>query len=596
MAEKRVQRRLAAILTADVVGYSRLMREDEAGTLGRLKDCRTEVIDPSLARYDGRIVKVMGDGLLVEFASAVDAVQSALDVQTAMAKRNDGTPDALRMAFRVGVHLGEVIVDGDDIHGDGVNIATRLEGLSEAGAICVSDDIFRQVRGKVEAEFGDLGPQQVKNISEPIHAYAVRPASAQTAIIQTPLDTSSVADEAPPRTEQPSIAVLPFDNMSGDPEQEYFSDGISEDIITALSHVRELLVIARNTTFTFKGQAVDVQAVAKDLDVGYVLEGSVRRAGKKIRISAQLIDGATGNHVWAERYDRDLEDIFAVQDEITETVVGAVAPELHRAERERALHKPPESLDAWELYQRGLWHIYRVTREDTQEALALFEESARADPRFGPAHAGISFVHFNNVFLDHTEDHDRDITEAYEAARRAMACDEKDATAHWVLARAYYLRRELSGALAEFEAAIELNPSFAHGYYMIATIFMLNGRSDEAVLNIEKAMRLSPHDPLIFAMMGVRANSLLHLGELDEAAAWMERGMRQPNSHALAVANGAFNGALAGRDDMVETAMSNLRQLRPDYSIADFLNTLSFVKDEHRQMVIDGLRKAGLPD
>ncbi|NQU56377.1 MAG: winged helix-turn-helix domain-containing protein, partial [Rhodospirillales bacterium] len=348
--------------------------------------------------------------------------------------------------------------------------------------------------------------------------------------------------------DKPSIAVLPFGNLSGDLEQEYFSDGITEDIITALSHIRQLLVIARNTTFTFKGQAVNVQAVARDLGVQYVLEGSVRRDRDRVRISAQLIDGETGNHVWAERYDREMKDVFTIQDEITELVVGSVAPELDRAERERVLKMAPESLDSWELYQKGLWHIYRFTREDTAKSLGLFEQAVRANPRFGPAHAGVSFAHFNNVFLNHTEDRDGEITETYEAAQRALECDKKDAAAHWVLARALVLKRENGPAISEFEAAIELNPSYAHGYYMLAWALMLSGQATAALRNIERAMRLSPHDPLAFAMMGVRSIALIQLGEMDEAAAWIERAMRQPNIHALLFANAALCGALAGRE------------------------------------------------
>ncbi|MEE8333896.1 MAG: adenylate/guanylate cyclase domain-containing protein, partial [Alphaproteobacteria bacterium] len=310
MVGERVQRRLAAIFAADVVGYSRLMESDEAGTLARLKDCRAEVIDPGIARYGGRVVKLMGDGALVEFTSAVDAVQSALDIQSGLAKRNEELPDARRMAFRIGIHLGDVIVDDDDIHGDGVNIAARLEGLSEAGNICVSGDVYRQVRGKVEAAFDDLGPQQVKNISEPIHVYAVHPVQTEKA-------------RPPALPDKPSIAVLPFDNLSGDPEQEYFADGIAEDIITALSRFHWFFVIARNSSFSYKGTSPDIRRVAEDLGVQYVLEGSVRKVANQVRITAQLIDALTGRHVWADRYDRDLDDIFAVQDEITASIAGA---------------------------------------------------------------------------------------------------------------------------------------------------------------------------------------------------------------------------------------------------------------------------------
>ena len=366
MTEERVQRRLAAILAADIVGFSRLMEADEEGTLARLKTLRADVIDPKVAEYGGRVFKSTGDGVLAEFSSAVDAVRHAIDVQRAMAELNADTPDDSRIAFRIGISLGDVVIDGEDLLGNGVNMAARMEGLADAGGICVSGNVQEHIGNSLDVMFEDMGEQSVKNIARPVRCYRVRRPVDQAARIRQ----SESADK-------PSIAVLPFNNISGDPEQEYFADGISEDIITALSRIREFSVIARNSTFTYKGRSVDVQTIAKELAARYVLEGSVRKAGSRVRVTAQLIEGTTGNHLWAERYDRDLVDIFAVQDEITHTVVGTIGPELGRAEQQRANSKPPDNLGAWDCYQRGKWHLHRRTNEQMKEDLAkarsLFE-------------------------------------------------------------------------------------------------------------------------------------------------------------------------------------------------------------------------------
>jgi len=364
-----MERRLAAILIADVYGYTRLMGEDEAGTLRRLTALREQVLQPLIAEHTGRIVKLMGDGLLVEFPSIVDAVGCAVAWQAVVVEHEKEQPEADRLIFRIGVNLGDVLVDGDDIYGDGVNIAARLESLAEPGGICLSGDAYRQVRGKVDVGFEDIGLKEVKNVAEPLRVFRV-------AIERPP---SVAATKPQPLPDRPSIAVLPFDNMSQDPEQEYLADGISEDLITALSKVRWFFVIARNSTFTYKGQAVEVTQVAKELGVRYVIEGSVRKAGSRVRVTAQLIDATTGRHVWAERYDRDLADIFELQDEMTQTIVAAVEPELGAAECERAVHKPPESLDAWETYQRGLWHLFNASKDDSAD-LAKFLRSIDAAP------------------------------------------------------------------------------------------------------------------------------------------------------------------------------------------------------------------------
>ncbi len=367
----RVQRRLAAILAADVAGYSRLMGADEEGTLACLKAIRRELSDPKVKEHRGRIVKTTGDGLLIEFASVVDAVRCAVEVQRAMAERNTDVPPDRRIELRMGINLGDIIKDGRDIYGDGVNVAARLEGLAEPGGICVSRVVRDQVRDRLAFAFEDMGEQQVKNIARPVRVHRIKLFEEEGSPAVRPSHQATATPLAVP--DKPSVAVLPFTNMSGDPEQEYLADGIAEDVITALSRYPSLFVIARNSCFTYKGRAVDVKQVGRDLGVRYVLEGSVRKAGNRIRVTAQLVEAQTGNHVWAERYDRDLVDIFAVQDEITEAATIAVAPAVADAERQRAMRKAPESLDVWAAYQRGLWHLSKATPDDDAIAEDLFQ-------------------------------------------------------------------------------------------------------------------------------------------------------------------------------------------------------------------------------
>jgi TolB-like protein/class 3 adenylate cyclase len=394
MSEERVERRLAAILAADVAGYSRLMGADEEGTLAALKAIRRDLFDLKIKEHRGRIVKTTGDGMLVEFASVVDAVRCAVEVQREMAERNADVPADRRIDFRVGINVGDIISDDNDIYGDGVNVAARLEALAEPGGICVSRVVRDQVRDKLDFTFDDKGDQQVKNIARPVRVYRVGarpsgPPAGETPALQAALSLP----------EKPSIAVLPFQNLSGDPEQEYFADGIVEDIITALSRNRAFFVISRSTTFTYKGPAVDVAKVARELGVRYVLEGSVRRAGNRVRITAQLIDAASGHHLWADRYDRELADVFAVQDEIAQTIIGELAPGIIAAEMQQARRKDPSQLDAWERTMRAHWHIRRFTREDLAEARLLLEEAIELDSANPMALSDLSFAnHFEAVF------------------------------------------------------------------------------------------------------------------------------------------------------------------------------------------------------
>jgi adenylate cyclase len=431
-----LERRLAAILAADVVGYTRLMGADEAGTLQRLTELRQRVLEPLIAKHHGRIVKLMGDGMLVEFSSIVDAVNCAMAWQANVAEGEAETDEAKRLRFRIGINLGDVIVEGEDIHGDGVNIAARLEGLAHPGGICLSADTYRQVRGKIEAEFEDLGEQNLKNVAEPVQAYLIGTAGS---VASAP----SVLADALPLPDKPSIAVLPLINMSNDPDQDFLADGIAEDIITSLSKFGSLFVIARNSSFSFKGQQLEVKKIGKRLGVRYVVEGSVRRAGNRVRISAQLVDAIEDQHIWAERYDRDLEDIFAVQDEVTLAIVQAIEPRLISSEQQRALRKPPENLDAWENFQRGMWHLLKYSPQECQAAYSFLQRAIILDPNFAAAHACLGYAHCLRVLHDISADPAEDIELALEAGRKAARLDEHEAYAYLTIGRAKIFQPQL---------------------------------------------------------------------------------------------------------------------------------------------------------
>jgi len=585
-----MERRLAAILAADVVGYTRLMRADEVGTLQRLTALREGVLEPLIAEHTGRVVKLMGDGLLVEFASLVDAVGCAVAWQTAVDEHEAERPEDNRFFFRIGINLGDVIVEGEDIHGDGVNIAARLEGLAEPGGICLSGDAYRQVRGKVEADFEDLGEREVKNLVEPLRVYRIAikgPSPAPTATVTRPL----------PLPDKPSIAVLPFTNMSGDPEQEYVADGITEDLITALSKVRWLFVIARNSTFTYKGQAVEVTQVARELGVRYVIEGSVRKAGNRVRISAQLIDAMTGRHVWAERYDRDLADIFELQDEMTQTIVAAVEPELGAAERERALSKPPENLDAWETYQRGLWHLWNFTKDDNAKAPHLLRRAHELDPGFATAYAHEADSRYISVIMGWAEDPDQTLAAGMTAAKKALALDDKDAVAYFAAGRVHMMLGEHDASIGALETSLTLNPNFAQAYHGLGFALTLAGRIEDALDSLAKAERLSPRDPLLWAFTVVHALACILSHDYETAVHWARRAMQIPRAtgywpHAVLAAP----LAQLGRIEQARAAVKAALEQKPDLSLSYLKKTLPTKHPGGLDPYLDGLRKAGLPE
>src|SRR5262245_15008038 len=489
-----MERRLAAILAADVAGYSRLMGADEEGTLALLLTCRSDVLDPMIERDKGRIVKATGDGLLVEFASVVNALRCAIEIQNGMAARNLTIAAENRIEMRVGINVGDVMITGNDIFGDGVNIAARLEALAEPGGICISDRVKDDVRGKIEAEFEDAGEQWLKNIAWPVRVHRVR-AGVRPAVVAPTL----------PLPDKPSIAVLPFQNLSGDPEQDYFADGMVEEIITALSRLPWLFVIARNSSFAYKGRAVDIKQVGRELGVRYVLEGSVRKASARIRITGQLIDAANGMHLWADRFDGGVDDVFELQDQVTARVVGAIAPRLEQAEIERVRRKPTESLDAYDLFLRGLENVYKLTREGTDEALGLFYKAIELDADFSAAYAGAAMCFTRRKGSGWDIDRDQEIVEARRLARRAVQSAKDDATGlcEAGLALAYVVG-ELDDGAAFLDRALVINPNLASGWSYSGYVKLWFGEPDRAIEHFARAIRLSPIDPrLVFMQSGI---------------------------------------------------------------------------------------------
>jgi TolB-like protein/class 3 adenylate cyclase len=586
VAEQRVQRRLAAILAADVAGYSRLMGLDEIGTLAALKALRGEIVDSGIAEHNGRIVKTTGDGMLVEFASVVDAVNCAMGVQGKMAERNDSAGQ--RITLRIGINVGDIIIDGDDIFGDGVNVAARVENECEPGGVCISGSAFEQVRGKTSFVFEDLGERALKNIDRPVRLYAMRIA-ASPAIDNRPAGVQ----KAVPLPDRTAIAVLPFTNMTGDPGQEYFSDGISEDIITALSKLRSFAVIARNSSFIYKGKSVHIKQVADELGVGYVVEGSVRRGGDRVRITGQLNDAITGSHLWAERYDREFADVFTVQDEITEAIVAAIEPRLYAAENFRTSRKPPDNMDAWELLMRALSHFWRVTREDNVVAQAMLEKAVAIDPNYGRA---LGLLATSHCFCAHMgwEDIATVAPIAKRAALAAIAADSEDPWAHSALGSVHMMMRRFDDSLAAFETALRLNPSFsiAEAYYGLTLSYC--GRWEEAALAAGHALRLSPSDPFSAVYYGVAGYAQFVGRNYEEAMRFARQGIRQRADFVGAHRVLTAAAGMAGQLDIAEAALHELRRIQPNISLGWIAREIPTRQESEREHYLDGFRRAGL--
>src|SRR5215831_14540310 len=556
MSEGRAERRLAAILAVDVAGYSRLMGADEESTHERLKAHFAELVHPKVSEHRGRVVKNTGDGLLSEFPSVVDAVRCAVDVQREMIARNAATPAERRIEFRMGVNVGDIIIEDGDIFGDGVNIAARLEALAEPGGICLSAAAHEQVRDRLDIAFDDLGEQQVKNIARLVRTYRVALGASSRAAppVAAPL----------PLPDKPSLAVLPFQNMTGDAEQEYFVDGMVEEITTAIARLPWLFVIARNSAFTYKGKAIDVKQVAQELGVRYVLEGSVRKAGSRVRITGQLIDTATGAHIWADRFDGALDDIFDLQDQVASSVAGAIEPKLRQSEIARASRKPTGNLTAYDLYLRALAQAYLFSEEGFAEAVALAHQVLAIDPSYAPAAAMVGWCRTHQRVHGWGALSDQDISEACGLARQALEAERDDAETIWQAARTlFYLAGEVAMAAAALDRALALNPNAAHAWLFRGNIHALRNQSEAAIEATERARRLSPFDPLAFHYAGNIAIAHLAARRFEQAIEWADRALHdQPRLIGAMRVKVAANAHL-GRLDQARAELGRLLAINP---------------------------------
>jgi adenylate cyclase len=602
---ERAERRLAAILAADVAGYSRLMGEDEEGTLAALKALRRELIDPKVAAHRGRVVKTTGDGALVEFASVVDAVRGAVEIQREMAERNLDVPAERRIELRIGINVGDIISDDGDIYGDGVNVAARLEALAEPGGICVSRAVRDQVRDKLDVAFEDRGEQQVKNIARPVHVFRVALTRHGAGAPRSPLSGSAgegaerrrrEAGEGLSSRDRPSLAVLPFQNMSGDPEQEYFADGMVEEITTAIARFPWLSVIARNSSFAYKGKAVDVKQVARELGVRYVLEGSVRKAGSRVRITGQLIDAATGAHIWADRFDGSLDDIFELQDEIASRVVGVIEPRLRLTEGDRVSRKPTESLDAYDLYRRALTQIYKRTEEGHAEAIRLARRALELDPAFVPAMARIAGARQDQLVQHWIPASGAEVEEGIRMARQALAAAREDPEVLRVAGHALSgLAGENEAALTALDRAIELNPNDARAYALRGYVLTWLNRPDEAIAAAERAVRLSVNDPTDFTSYQALGVACFAAGRYEEAMSCADRAWGRNAGLSALRLKLSVCGHLGRREEASE-CLQRLRQTHPEPTVAAVMRVHKGMSPAYVAHLAEGLRKAGLPE
>ena len=583
MAEERINRKLAAILAADVVGYSRLMAADEAGTLAALKQHRELVFDPAVGAHNGRIVKLIGDGTIVEFGSVVDAVNCALSVQHSIGALPDKAFGKSKIVLRIGINLGDVIIDGEDIYGDGVNIAARLEPLAEPGGICVSSIVNESVGNRIDVRFQDGGEISVKNVDRPVRVWKWHPGATAARSAAKPEPNFAAA----------SIAVLPFTNMSGDAEQEYFSDGISEDIITDLSKIAGLMVIARNSSFSYKGRSVDVRTVGRDLGVRSVLEGSIRRAGNRVRITAQLTDAATGAHLWADRYDRDLTDIFEVQDEVVAKIVGVLAVTLTKGEQQRLRQHGTSNVEAYECWLRARALLTRGTRESIIQARAIYRRAIEFDLNFAAPHAGLAFAAIADYVSGWAPDSAQALLEAERWARRALELNDQEPVSHMALGNVLLWRRDHERALAEFARMIALDPNFAQGHSAMGLALMYAGEPARALEPFAIAMRLDPHYPDILLHFLAQAN--FSLGKYEIAAQQLlDRIARNPGTDASRMLLASCYGHL-GRAEDARAVWADLLKVNADFSLMQRARVLPYKNPDDFQRIVEGLAKAGLP-
>jgi TolB-like protein/class 3 adenylate cyclase len=591
----RVERRLAAVLAADIAGYSRLMGRDEEGTLTQLKMFRRTIIDPTIAANRGRIVKTTGDGMLVEFASAVDAARCAAEVQRGVAVQNADVPQNLRIEFRIGIHVGDIIFDDNDIFGDGVNIAARLEGIAAPGGVCISDDAQRQIRGKVDSLFEDMGPQNLKNIAEPMRAWRMSIDANSSALLS--LDRSIETAQPLALPDKPSIAVLPFQNMSSDPEQDYFADGIVEDIITALSRYHALFVIARNSSFTYKGKAVDVKRVGRELGVRYVLEGSVRKVVDRVRVTGQLIDASNGAHLWADRFDGPLKDIFDLQDDITLRVVGAIAPKLEHAEIVRAMRKPTESLDSYDFYLRAKSNFHKAGKEDISEAIRLFLKAIEVDDNFSSAYGMAAWCYARRKLNGWATEGPSETLEAARLAERAAECGNDDAVALASSGIAIgYVFGDFERAASLMDRAQALNSNLAMAWHLSGWIRCFIGQPDIAVEHLERAVRLSPLDPQRPGMQAAIAAAHFAAGRFDVSASLAKAAMMEQSNNFIAAVVASAADAITGNLDTAAVAMKRVRELDPNFRLSKVKDRLPHRQPELLARWEDALGRAGLPE
>ena len=589
LTDARVERRLAAILAADVAGFSALMERDEEGTYSRIGKLRREVVEPRLSEHQGRLIKTTGDGFLAEFASPIAALRCALAIQ------GDQSDDADALRLRIGLNLGDVIIEqGGDVYGEGVNVAARLEGLADPGGILISGKIHSEVEGKVTADFEDRGERQVKNITRPVRIYAVRSATAPIGSAST---IAAVDNSRPlPLPDKPSIAVLPFQNMSGDSEQEYFADGMVEDIITALSHFRNLFVIARNSSFTYKGRAVDIKLVGRELGVRYVLEGSVRKAANRVRITGQLIDALTGAHIWADRSDSDLEDVFDLQDRITSSVVGAIAPKLEQAEIERVKRKPTDSLDAYDCYLRGTAGFYQGTREGFSEALRFYQKAVGIDPHFASAYGMAAWCNAQRKANGWMLDEQQEVPETVRLGRRAVELGKDDAVALSGGGFALVYACGDRDGMSLVERALVLNPNLASAWYVSGRLKVLVGEPKAAIEHLARAMRLSPLDPLMAGLQHTTALAYFTLEQYEEALLWAARSLQERPNFLPTMRIVAASNAFMGRSEEARRTVTRLLEADPAMSISKLKSFAPGSRPEDLARYAEGLRRAGLPE
>ena len=595
MTGERVQRRLAAVLAADVAGYSRLMGTNEEGTLARLKAVRKALVDPAIASHSGRIVKTTGDGMLAEFASAVDATRCALAIQRGMAERNSDVPQELRIEFRIGIHVGDIIIDDNDIFGDGVNIAARLEGIAGPGGIYISDDTQRQVRGKIDIPFDDLGPQSLKNIAEPMRTWRLQVEAGASVEASTRPPVKVAQPLALP--DKPSIAVLPFQNMSVDPEQDYFADGMVEDIITGLSRSKLLFVIARNSTFTYKGKAVDIRQVGRELGVHYVLEGSVRKSGKRIRMTAQLIDALTDALIWADKFDSDLEDIFDLQDRLTGSIIGAISPHLEHAEIERAQRKPTDSLRAYDYYLRAQFSLYQFNRAGNVEAMRLTKIAISLDSSYALAHAMAANLFGQRKAFGWAEDAAQDRIEARQFAERALQLDKDHPLVLAYVGQQYsYVLEEVEKGVAMLARAVSLDPNLAMARNWCGWGNIYLGNIDTAIEHISASLRLSPRDPRSFLPLTAMSFAHFFADRYEDAISWATRAIESqgnfPGAHRALIASLAMNGRVAE----ARQVCAEYLKADPTYRISQIPKMTPYRPTEYVEKLGQAYRLAGLPD